>query len=170
MSMQHKAFKFDWASFDRDLRPILINALQGVEPARLVRFIDEHFRDICDPYEGEPLLPNWRTQLQAIDDVQELGDFALTRYYDPLADAGVGGAWTDLTELIQTLRDRMLGQSLGPPDNLFDPGRMGSYFQTPELTLDLFIAVRRVEHPCFVDFCEMLQVAVANGNGLYVTF
>ena len=170
MSMEHKAFAFDWTSFDRDLRPILVNALQDAEPTHLVRFVDDNLDLLSDPYEGERLQPDWKTQLQNVHDVQELGDFALTRYYDPASDAGIGGAWLDLDGSIEKLRDKMLGQSIGPPDNLFDPGRMGAYFQTPELVSELSVAVQRIEHPCFVDFRAMLQVAVANGSGLYVTF
>ena len=168
--MQHKAFAFDWTSFDRDLHAILVSALQDAEASHLVRFIDDNLDFIRDPYEGERLQPDWKTQLQNVDDVQELGDFALTRYYAPDSDAGIGGAWLDLDESIEQLRDKMLGHAIGPPDNLFDPGRMGSYFQTPALVAELSVGVQRVAHPYFVDFQTMLQGAVVNGSGLYVTF
>lgn len=168
--MQHKAFAFDWTSFDRELRSILVNALLDADASRLVSFIDDNLDFMRDPYEGERLQPDWKNQLQAVDNVQELGNFALTRYYDPVSDAGIGDAWLDLDESIEKIRDKMLGPAIGPPHNLFDPGGMGAYFQTPELASELSVVVQHIEHPCFVDLKAMLRVAVANGNGLYVTF
>ena len=90
MSMSHKAFAFDWRTFERELLPVLVHALSTDSGDGLVRFVDSNITHCTDPYEGEPLLPNWKDSL-GTGDVQELGDYALTKYYDATDDCGLDG-------------------------------------------------------------------------------
>jgi hypothetical protein len=170
MSMEHKAFAFDWQQFVRGLRPVLVLALADDDPAPLESFIDRHRAELTDPYEGEPLPDKWRDLLEA-GDVQELADFAQTRYYRSSEDRGLGDKWTELSdELPSAAAAALLGTPLGPPDARFDPGRMGAYFQTParvRRSLAVLAGVRRGE---LRPYRELLKRCVAAGLGVYVTF
>ena len=63
----------------------------------LARFIEHHRQSLTDPFEGEPLPDDW-SSLKERRHVQDYGDFALTLYYLPTADFGVGDLWLDLSE------------------------------------------------------------------------
>jgi len=75
--MEHKAYTFDFASFDVELRPILEKVLRTGELDSLIDFIVRHLENLSDPYEGEPLNENWE-QLIESRDPHQYGDFALT--------------------------------------------------------------------------------------------
>src|SRR4051794_21853672 len=129
MSMSHKAFVFDWGAFHKELAPFLIEALENGDPTRLVEFGDRHRHSLRDPYEGECLGEKWSERLE-VGDVQEVADFVLTRYYDATEDRGLSQAWLELESLLDAeQRLALLGRPFGPEEMLFDPGRMGSYFQ-----------------------------------------
>jgi hypothetical protein len=170
MSMEHKAFAFDWPRFARGLRPILVRALAADDPAPLEAYIDRHRGQLTDPYLGEPLDPDWRDRLEN-GDVQELGDFALTRYYRPMRDRGLGHAWMTLSdELPAPAAAALLGVSIGDDGALFDPGRMGSYFQTPARVRRSLAALRGVRRPELRGFRRLLERCTADRLGVYVTF
>src|ERR1051326_1231389 len=97
--MEHKAFLFDYDAFDGELRAILEGALLSGACGGLVSFINANLGDLRDPYEGEPLGADWETMIET-QDAHQYGDFALTKYYDPTADMGLGGAWDNIQELI----------------------------------------------------------------------
>lgn len=97
LSYLHKAFVFDSDSFERELAPLLRFALTQDEPKLLISFIETNRHSLRDPYEGEPLSPQWQSLLSS-GDVQELGGFALTRYYQPTEDFGVAEDWSNLLE------------------------------------------------------------------------
>lgn len=109
MAMEHKAFAFDWLSFESELRPILEASLAGGTGESLCAFIDRHQRELVDPYEGKPIQGNWRSTLES-GHVQELGDFALTKFYDPTEDYGLGAAWLRIDDsLPDAIRAALLG-------------------------------------------------------------
>jgi hypothetical protein len=171
VSIAQKAFEFDWLAFNADFRPLLVAALGSHDKAILLAFIDNHRDAIRDPYEGEPLNADWQTQLEDPDDVQALGDFALTRYYDPTADFGIGHTWLGLSEKLNPQeRDALLGHPIGNGASLFDPGRMGSYFQSPELLIESIKVLSRARRPDLENYVACLGACQAKGKGIYVTF
>jgi hypothetical protein len=180
MAVEHRAFLFDWDGFNQDLRVILEPALYSGEVDELVAFIRLHLVDLRDPYKGVQLDGTWESQLR-FRDVQELGDYALTDYYDPRHDVGLGIDTDRLVGLYDAFGINpafgmvpILGAILGPDDNPFDPGRLGSYFQTPEHVVGnhLYLTNRSRE----MDVLEleiglrMLKQAVDANRGLYITF
>jgi hypothetical protein len=166
VSFSHKAFAFDWVAFEGDLAPILQRALETDDPSAIEAFIEEHRLVLRDPYEGEALSPDWRDLLE-VGDLQELSDFALTRYYNPAEDVGLAEAWSELHEAVEAREKASL---LGTPFSSFDPGRMGSYFQTPAQTESSFSVLRERANPRTSEFVEALRKVVSAGKGLYVTF
>ena len=171
MSMEHKAYEFDWRAFDVDLRDGLIDALESNNTAGLTSYIDDNIHQLADPYEGTPLETEWRSQLENPDDIHELGDYALTRFYDPTAESGVGDAWLDLDEsLPEQCRNAMLGKTVGPKNNPFDPGRMGSYFQSPDGVIQSLDDLSAVDDARLADYLSLLGICRSKNRGVYVTF
>jgi len=170
LSFSHKAFIFDWLKFEHELLPTLRLALQRNQTEPLVAFIEMHLESIKDPYEGEPLPQDWRS-LISIGDVQELGDFALTRYYQPTEDFGLSEEWGSLSERFSALeKSALLGVSLAEAGTAFDPGRMGAYFQRPEEVALSLQLLQQAGHQSLEPFMAGLSQAAALGKGLYVTF
>lgn len=172
MSMEHKAFLFRYREFEAELLPILEKAVASGDPKNLVAFINANRGGIRDPYEGEPLSDDWEMLLE-VGDAQQYGDFALTKYYDPTDDRGLGRGWME----IQSLLERSLGESaailgrpVGADEVLFDPGRAGSYFQSSEEVKKNLAEVSRVRDPLLASTLALLEGAVEEGAGLYVTF
>jgi hypothetical protein len=168
--MEHKAYAFDWLQFDLNLHPLLVEALTANDTAQLEAFIDQHLDELTDPYEGKPLSADWRDTL-GNRDVHECGDYALTRYYDPADCWGIGYEWTRLRdELPEPAANAMLGFAVGPAENFFDPGRYGSYFQTPRGVRGSLAELQ--PHGCqqLARYLELLERCVAERRGVYVTF
>jgi len=130
MSMIHKAFVFEYDAFQSDLRAKLEQSLQTGDVEPLQEFIQSNRSRITDPYEGEPLADDWESLIES-KDAHKYGDFALTRYYDPREDIGLGADWDRVDDLVGSEGTAIvLGTPFGPSDNPFDPGKMGSYLQT----------------------------------------
>jgi len=178
MSMLHRAFAFDYAAFHDQLRPLLLRALETDDGSGLGAFIDANLNLLVDPYEGEPLAKNWRALLES-GDVQELGDFALTKYYDGDLDIGLDVDWKAIGELLDksgSSRAITLGAPLGTPEAPFDPGRQGAYFQTAADVADALTGLQTLlqAQPSLASELAplqgMLQQAARSRRGLYVTF
>jgi hypothetical protein len=178
MGMVHKAFAFDWEGFERDELPAtLFEALRANKTSGVVNYIKSHLSCLKDPYEGEPLTDDWQSMLEN-HDVHELGDFALTRFYNPLDDFGIWDQWRSIYEqLPETAKSATLGFPFGPELRTFDPGRYGAYFQTPEQIKESLALLERVDLPLedyqqksFDRFIEGLKTCVKSRCGLYVTF
>jgi hypothetical protein len=168
--MEHKAYVFDWSRFEFDLRLLLTEALATDDTAELEAYIDRHLTELMDPYEGEPLTAEWRDALENRD-VHEYGDYALTRFYDPGDCSGVGYEWARLSEeLPEPAAVALLGFTVGPPGRLFDPGRYGSYFQTPAQVRESLAALKPLGLSELAGFVELLERCAAKGRGVYVTF
>ncbi len=170
MSMSHKAYAFDWHSFDCDLHRILIEALETNNSTDLEKYVDQNLNHVVDPYEGEPLTPNWRDSL-GTPDIHEYGDYALTHFYDPIDDWGIGDEWLGLgLEFLESMEGAVLGFSVGPPNNLFDPGKYGSFFQTPEQVRESLSLLKPIQRPELASFLKLLKSCVRKRCGVYVTF
>jgi hypothetical protein len=172
VSMSHKAYAFDWRAFEKDeLHRLLVAALESGNPATIASYIEAHREQIKDPYEGQPIEQDWQAVL-ANGDVHEYGDFALTRFYDPADDQGIAETWMSVdAALPEQDRSALLGSPLGDPGHEFDPGRQGSYFQTPEQVVE---SLRRVEHAApareLESYVQLLRRCAVDGLGVYVTF
>jgi len=170
MSMCHKAYALDHASFMADLAPLLYGALVTGRDAELASFIDRDLTTLTLPWEGKPLAPDWRSVLEN-GDVHEIADLALTKYYDVDDDCGLQEHWTAVDEgLPAPARAHLLGEPFGPPENVFDPGRMGSYFQSPSAAAESRDVLGRRREPELRPFLTLLEQVVRSGRGLYVTF
>lgn len=178
MSMEHKAFLFDYAGFHKELEAILIGALDSKEIDALRNFILENLDNLKDPYEGEPLDSDWEEMVDP-KDVHQYGDFALTLFYDPQSDIGLGYEW----DILENLPDDgdfesspVLGVPLGKNNNVFDPGKIGSYFQSPELVQSNLTKLNSIfsnstdDSASLESAIEMLNEAKNEKKGLYVTF
>jgi len=104
-------------------------------------------------------------------DAHELGDLALTKYYDPAEDQGLQEHWLAIEGgMPAPLRPSLLGASFGPTSNYFDPGRMGSYFQTSEMAAESCERLLGRPEREMESFMELLVHVIQSSRGLYVTF
>lgn len=177
MSFEHKAFVFNYVDFQKELQPVLVDALASGDASGLVSFIESNRMVLRDPYEGFPLNEAWR-ELVEEEDAHQFGDFALTKFYDPRYDIGLGSSWEQVQSALDEKFGRgvvtVLGQAVGPEGAFFDPGKMGSYFWSEEAAsaawhklLDLQ-AEEQTE--ASNKFSELLERCVSEGKGMYVTF
>src|SRR5262245_4292434 len=129
--MEHKAFIFDYEPFERELLPLLKEGLLTNHCNGVITFIRQNVESLTDPYEGEPLEEDWEDMIET-PDAHQYGDFALTKYYAPSNDIGLGYSWQAIQDVIDTDRNvsPILGAVVGNPDDPFDPGKMGAYFQS----------------------------------------
>lgn len=170
MSFSHEAFVFDWVRFQVELGPLLFRCLESADARSLIEFVNLHRDSLVDPYEGEPLAEDWEENLENGDE-QEVGDFALTLYYDPTANFGLGKKWSQLESgLTDGGREALLGAPFGLQEKLFDPGRMGAYFQSPEAVMESLAGLRRISNPDLAEYLHRLESALDHGMGIYVTF
>lgn len=170
MSLSHKAFPFNWSGFEEELLPVLVPALDTGEQAHLTHFIEANRRYCTDPYEGEPLDDDWQDTLEN-GDVQELGDYALTKYYDVADDCGLHEDWEQAEKTLPPeVRWCLLGMNIGPERNRFDPGRMGAYFQTPDMVLRSVDSLAPLDYEPLNTFHNFLAETQAKGLGIYITF
>jgi hypothetical protein len=179
MAMDHKAFVFDADAYQAELRPVLDQSLRSGDSSPLRDFIQRHFDSLRDPYAGEPLEAEWERLLE-VEDPQEYGDFALTKYYDPSDDIGLGRAWAEVQELLVRESEAgtllTLGRTIGPPEAPFDPGRMGSYVMTNADAKDRLNSLKRLAQskPVLARRLEpilrMYEAVARSGKGAYHTF
>jgi hypothetical protein len=176
MAMEHKAFVFNFQGFEKELRPLLERALRSNDSSELLRFIHSNRASLKDPYEGAPLEEDWRETADD-QDAHQSGDIALTKYYEPSDDLGLGPEWEDLqSQLLARLGkdEPLLGRTVGPPTNPFDPGKMGAYFQTEEDVRLHLGELRQLQSDGAWEqanrLVEILAAAAAMGRGLYITF
>lgn len=174
MAFEHRAFCFDFRAFEAELAPLLYRALSDEDAEAIRDFVERNREALTDPYEGEPLSEEWEEMLEARD-VQAYGDFALTKYYSPKEDIGLGTEWTSVGDRLRGtgsgLDGTLLGIPFGPPVKQFDPGRMGSYFQSPEMVAEHLRRLEKEPLDSDIDRAKsVLRAAQEVGIGLYVTF
>ena len=180
MSFEHKAFVFDSDGFNRELRPLLESALHsgGIEQIRM--FIVSNKSSLVDPYEGGALGDDWEDMIED-KDVHQYGDFAITKYYSPAEDRGLGTEWECIKNIILDASELgyspILGLPVGTDGEFFDPGKMGSYFQSEEEVRESLNSLKKYElsvpdgsRELFEEFKGLLDQAVNEQKGIYVTF
>jgi hypothetical protein len=171
MSISHKAFAFDWKTFESDeLHTLIVQALESEQLLPLIRYIENHRAKLKDPYKGKPLDLNWQEMLENRD-INEYSDFALTHFYNPAADMGVAEEWTELDKLLsEAERLALLGFPIRSENNIFDPGRMGSYFQAPAQVSASLGIVNELAIEAIESYKELLKICCQSDLGVYVTF
>lgn len=175
--MERKAFLFHYEQFEEELKPILEAALASGDRTALVRFIDQYLPVLSGPDDGEPLPAEWEAMIESRD-AHQYGEFSLTKHYDGSADIGLGASWEEIQELVSSdpgiSSSPILGKTIGPPSRPFDPGRMGSYFQTPDEVAAsheyLMGLARQTASDKVPEAIRMLEEALRAKKGLYVTF
>ena len=165
MSTLHQAFVFDEAGFRRELAPLL----DRQDSAALEHFIDDHRSRLRDPKSDAPLETGWR-ETHAITGFPALAALALTAYYDPAANIGLGGAAEKL---------RFALMDLYPEGRVFVGGGalavVGGTFQSADYVaksveiLQTLRAENRLKTDVIDPVLSMLQKAATAGKGLYLT-
>ena len=170
MSMEHKGYAFDWYKFEAELQPVLVEALETGETQNLLQFIEKNREQLTDPYDGMPLNSRWQSMLFR-PDAHVYGDYALTKYYDVSEQMGVGYNWIEVSDRLPKEAARaLLGETLGPKHNLFDPGKMGSYFQRPEQVHISLEVLEKLNAADIDEFRRLLSKCATENMGVYVTF
>ena len=172
--MDHKAFVFDYDAFRNELHDALVAALHTGNVAHLRSFISQHRDELTDPYEGAPLGDDWEAQVDA-KDPHQYGDFALTKYYRVVDNLGLGPDWQHAEEL---LAREGIGEALllGCTIDSFDPGKQGSYVQSPAMVIDGLAKIDALlaRSPELAGELgpvrALFATAVARHRGLYITF
>jgi hypothetical protein len=166
MSFDHKAYSFDWQSFSEEVLPWFPGALARGDCHAFRSFIFKNQNFCRDPYEGEPLGAGWEKQID-LNDVQQLADFALTKYYDPSESRGLADSWMELSDgLPPDLRKCLLGDALEG----FNPGLQGSYFLTPEEARRQAQMLEASSNMLVQEYRRFLEQAANTGKGAYITF
>ncbi|MCM0665580.1 hypothetical protein [Flavobacterium tyrosinilyticum] len=133
MSMEHKSFLFNTSAFTKELSEIILTAGETDNEKLLISFINQNLNDLKSPYSGEELTVEWIEELET-EDIQELADFAMTKYYNPDEELGLSYSWELLLESFDELDLKfnneyyILGKSLDSEKFTLDPGRMGLGF------------------------------------------
>jgi hypothetical protein len=175
MSMTHKAFVFDYEAFESELKEILEAALDLNEIEGLENFITLNINSLTDPYEGECLSENWDVMLE-YRDPHEYGDFALTKFYNPIEDIGLGYDWIEIQDLLSGEYISILGNLIGKDNNYFDPGKMGSYFQSLRMVtenkskIDILMNNKSAYIASLAPVACMFDAAIVLNKGLYISF
>src|SRR5215475_8354832 len=111
MSMDNKAYVFDYNAFMNELSGTLLDALSTGQTDSLMKFIDENWDSLTDPDEGEPLDESWRDMIETAArqtygvfalDAHIYGDFALTKFYDPADNIGLSHYWDEVESLLDS--------------------------------------------------------------------
>lgn len=180
MSLEHKAFIFDAEKFNDELKPYLEADLRSGKSGQVRNFIISNMSLLTDPYEGEELDEYWEDMIED-KDAHQYGDFALTKYYCPLADFGLGVDWESIQNILVDTMNFQFSPVLGIPlkvgEEVFDPGKMGTYFQKNSDVAESLDNMSSIE--CFVpknliepfnSFKSLLEEALKKNKGLFVTF
>ena len=164
MSTLHKAFVFDEAAFRRELAPIL----DRHDDTALENFISDHRAELRDPETGTALELSWREKPEN-EGRGRRAALALTAYYDPTANIGLGNAASKyrfaLMDLYPEGRVFVAGGSLGVPEG---------YFQSAPYVAESTAILERLrsDFPLKADVIDpvlaMLQTAATASRGLYI--
>ena len=180
MSIEHKAYIFDFDEFSKELKPILETSIKSGDISQLRAFIISNKAYLSDPYKGEPLEDDWEYMIEDRD-VHQYGDFALTKYYSPDSDQGIGYDWEKVQDILSSSIELegspLLGKPLGDFGEYFDPGKMGSYFQDESQVKASIKALRKLKdglseelQDVMGEFLKFLENVADDGKGIYVTF
>jgi len=180
MSMEHRAYGFDFDEFSRELKPILEPSIKSGGIDQLRAFIISNKPYLSDPYEGGALGDDWEDMIED-KDPHQYGDFALTKYYSPDKDQGLGYEWEKLQGIISGSMELhispLLGKPLGEFGEYFDPGKMGAYFQDNSQVRNSISILKEIKgglpdeiRDALSEFHVFLESVAYEGKGVYVTF
>ena len=179
MTLDHKAFIFDYDAFIKELADILENALVKNKIHELIAFIENNLSYLKHPDEGEYLDYSWKEIIET-EDTSEYGDIAITKYYNPDDNIGLSYKWMQLDDLLlQELNleiSPLLGTVFGSSEVYFNPGKQGSYFQSPEKVRENFELINSLSNEKLhklsdIDILKnMFLDALVLRKGLYITF
>jgi len=189
--MEHKAFLFDTSDFIKELSEVILTAGNTDNEDLLISFINENLEDLKSPYSGEELTDEWQQELET-KDIQELADFAMTKYYNPDEELGLSYNWDSLLESFDRLDLKfnsnyyILGEPLKSHSFILDPGRMGLGFVNSNYISSIhkellnlkenFTAIcqeNNLDSELIISFDELLEIykkADEAGSGLLLTF
>jgi hypothetical protein len=164
MSNLHKAFVFDEAAFRRDLAPIL----DRHDDTALEHFISDQRARLRNPRNGVHIESDWRDDA-AFDGFGRRATLALTAYYDPTANIGLGSAAS---------KCRFGLIDLYPEGRVFVGGGVlevvGGVFQSAEYVVESvgILETLRADFPLKIEIIDpvlgMLHAAASAGQGLYI--
>jgi hypothetical protein len=153
MSISHKAWLFDHAAFEAELALVLRMALQTDEPEALAAFLDRHHAALTDLETEEALPADWATGREEAD-VQALADLALTKFYTPSDERGLGEGFDALHAYLgavpgmRPLRAALIcGKLFGPKGRRLDPGCMGTGLLSPAEVTSLLACLETTDWP-----------------------
>ncbi|MNK69436.1 hypothetical protein D3C87_888240 [compost metagenome] len=191
MSMEHKSFLFNTSAFTKELSEIILTAGETNNEELLISFINQNLDHLKSPYSGEELTSEWLEELET-EDIQELADFAMTKYYNPDEELGLSYVWESLLELFDDLDLKynreyyILGESLNFKNFILDPSKMGLGFVNSEHVNDIhrelvslkenFAAICETENfdektiNVYEELIEIYQEAKESNCGLLMTF
>jgi hypothetical protein len=121
MSINHKAYIFDYDRFQIELMELLEKSLNSDDFTNLIIFIEQNLSYLKDPYEGQPLDAFWEAKI-AIKDAHNYGELAITKFYDPQNCIGLSYKWAEIDDLLCfEFGERSLitlGKLLGPKNKV----------------------------------------------------
>ena len=169
--LEHKAYLIDDIGFEKGLRPIFRMADSREKRQQLESFCDTNASLIKSPYDGIDVGDGWRS-VQETETILELADIALTAFYDPADDIGLGYEYSEISERLKPVVAKLgFSPALGNPiefgSDLFDPGFSGSYIMPCS---DVVESVDALMSSNFDALFQMLRKAKNQNRGLYVTF
>jgi hypothetical protein len=166
MSNLHKAFVFDEAAFRRDLAPLL----DRHDDTALEHFIDDHRGRLRSPRTGAALEQGWRDDT-AYDGFGRRAALALTAYYDPTANIGLGSAASKcrfgLIDLYPEGRVFVGGGALGTPEGHY---QSASYVAESVAILERLRADFPLKAEIIDPVLTMLGAAAQAQQGLFLLF
>lgn len=133
MSIDHKAYLFQYDEFHQELADLLHRALESGEVEPLREFINFHRPALTDPWMEGPLEEDWEDEHRQNLDIQLYADVALTKYYDLTDNLGLSygfdalGVYLNAIPSLARHADSLIcGALFGPKGKRLDPGRMGT--------------------------------------------
>lgn len=133
MSISHKAFLFDHTNFDAELAGVLHAALETDDVGGLRRLILDNRHVLLDLWTEAPPADDWEARIEPAYRVQQFADLAMTKYYDPRDDRGLGHGFDAPGAYLETVPGLggwssalYCGWLFGPSGRRLDPGSMGT--------------------------------------------
>jgi hypothetical protein len=168
---------FDCDGYERELRPILDESLRGGSLEPLRAFIQRHREALKNPHDGQPLAEDWESRLGSRD-AHQYGDLAMTRFYEPSSNVGLGEEWDATEDVLTGVGVRgaiLLGKLIGPRENLFDPREFQvCYLQSARMVqensrrLEELLRRRLDLEATLAQAVRLFEPAAEIGRGLYI--
>ena len=173
MAMEHKAFGFRWNSFREALLPRFYLYLEG-RVDEVADFARAEAGDLFDPYEGMPLRVEQVNEALVRGEHDFIAEAALTAFYAPSEDVGVGYEYLDVHSRLEALGANyaglLHGSTLSHAGKLFDPGKMGTFFCDLDEAESKSRLVSTIQDANLRRLLEPMAEAGLAAGGLFITF